>query len=153
MRIPIAPWGMMMNYHPGVPIGEKGIAMFQKYRDRYVGSIAGESLGLLLPRCRDDASGDGQRQDAARNWSKRSRRSCSKRTREKYRKVFGKDLDANPYADVIACLSVGNIVFAPLCGRLGCANDRLRVVGDADVDRARHALGVHARRRPAACGI
>src|SRR5262249_49805185 len=33
----------------------------------------------------------------------------------KYRQVYGKDLDKNPYADVIACLSVGNIVFAPLC--------------------------------------
>ena len=35
---PARNWAMMMNYHNGVPIGEKGIAMFQKYRDRFAGS-------------------------------------------------------------------------------------------------------------------
>ena len=33
-------WAMMMNYHPGQPIGEKGQQLFEKYRDRYLGSIA-----------------------------------------------------------------------------------------------------------------
>lgn len=32
---PSRQWAMMMNYHPGAPIGEKWVALFQKYRDRY----------------------------------------------------------------------------------------------------------------------
>src|SRR5262249_18748648 len=32
---PDRPWAMMMNYHADDPIGDKGIALFQKYRDRY----------------------------------------------------------------------------------------------------------------------
>ena len=61
-------WGMMMNYHPGAKIGDAGIAQFQKYRDRYVGSIAGESLGYFYPaadanegrdRVGDDSAGTG----------------------------------------------------------------------------------------------
>src|SRR5690606_29867469 len=42
-------WAMMMNYHNGAPIGEKGVALLEKYRNRYVGSIAGESLGYFYP--------------------------------------------------------------------------------------------------------
>src|SRR5262245_5664692 len=40
-------WGSMMNYAQDRPIGDKGIEAFLKYRDRYVGSIAGESLGYF----------------------------------------------------------------------------------------------------------
>lgn len=107
-------WGMMMNYHPGVPIGDKGVAAFQKYRDRYVGSIAGESLGYFYP--------DPAKMKAATEDAKTRRQLVEAFTpvslesnREKYRKVFGKDLDANPYQDVIACLSIGNIEAVPLC--------------------------------------
>ena len=39
--------------------------------------------------------------------------------REKYQKVFGRDLDPNPYTDVISCLSVGNIVYVPLTADWG----------------------------------
>jgi len=107
-------WGMMMNYHPGVPIGDKGVAAFQKYRDRYVGSISGESLGYFYP--------DPKVMQAATENAKTRRQLVEAFTpvslesnREKYRKVFGKDLDANPYQDVIACLSIGNIEAVPLC--------------------------------------
>jgi hypothetical protein len=107
-------WAMMMNYHPGKPIGEKGIAMFQKYRDRYVGSIAGESLGYFYPPA-------DQMQAVTEN-AKTRRELVAAFTpltlagnAEKYRAVYGRDLDQNPYQDVISCLSVGNIVFAPLC--------------------------------------
>jgi hypothetical protein len=107
-------WGMMMNYHPGVPIGDKGVAAFRKYRDRYVGSIAGESLGYFYP--------DAAKMKAATENAKSRRQLVEGFTpitlesnREKYRKVFGKDLDANPYQDVIACLSIGNIEAVPLC--------------------------------------
>jgi hypothetical protein len=107
-------WAMMMNYHGGQPIGEAGVALFQKYRDRYVGSISGESLGYFYPAV--DAM-------KAATESARTRRELVQsfvpltlaENAEKYRKVYGRDLDANPYQDVIACLSVGNIAFVPLC--------------------------------------
>jgi len=111
---PGRPWATMMNYHGGARVGDKGVAAFLKYRDRYVGSIAGESLGYFYP--------DGKKmQEATAN--ARTRRQLVEAfaplslecNAEKYRKIYGKDLDKNPYADVIACLSIGNIVFAPLC--------------------------------------
>ena len=65
---------MMMNYHPGAPIGEQGVALFEKYRDRYVGSIAGESLGYFYPdgRRNEGRHGGGARRGGS--WSKPSRR-------------------------------------------------------------------------------
>ncbi len=115
---PGRPWAMMMNYHPGTPVGERGIQMFLRYRDRYVGSISGESLGYFYPK------DDEMRQATA---AARTRRQLVeaftpltlRANAEKYRAVFGKDLDPNPYQDVIACLSVGNIAFAPLCYQWG----------------------------------
>ncbi len=111
-------WAMMMNYHPGRPIGAKGIEAFQKYRARYVGSISGESLGYFYP----DANAMQQATAAAK-----TRRQLVEAftpltlasNADKYRKIYGRDLDQNPYQDVIACLSVGNIAFAPLCGLWG----------------------------------
>lgn len=111
-------WGTMMNYAPDQPIGRKGVEMFQRYRDRYVGAIAGESLGYFYP---DPAA--IQRATAAA----RTRRELVdaftpltlRENAAKYRKIFGQDLDRNPYEDVISCLSVGNIAFAPLCSLWG----------------------------------
>jgi len=115
---PGRPWATMMNYHNGVPVGEKGIAAFQKHRDRYVGSIAGESLGYFYP--------DGKKMQKATEGAKTRRQLVEAfvpltlaSNAEKYRKVYGRDLDKNPYEDVIACLSIGNIVFAPLCADWG----------------------------------
>lgn len=115
---PDRPWAMMMNYHPDNPIGEKGIAAFQKYRDRYVGNIAGESLGYFYP--------DTEKMKAATNGATTRRQLVETfvpvtlaSNREKYQKVFGRDLDANPYTDVISCLSVGNIVYVPLTADWG----------------------------------
>src|SRR5204863_9511010 len=42
-------WGGMMNYAGDKPLGAKGVEAFLKYRDRYVGSIAGESIGYVSP--------------------------------------------------------------------------------------------------------
>jgi hypothetical protein len=39
--------------------------------------------------------------------------------REKYLKVYGKDLDKNHFEDVISCLSVGNIAWMPLLSEWG----------------------------------
>ena len=111
-------WAMMMNYHPGKPIGEKGIQAFLKYRDRFVGSISGESLGYFYP--------DAKAMQQATAGAKTRRQLVDAFTpltlecnAAKYRKVYGRDLDKNPYGDVIACLSVGNIAFAPLCSSWG----------------------------------
>jgi hypothetical protein len=116
-------WAMMMNYHPGKPIGDKGVALYQKYRDRYVGSIAGESLGYFYPPAAEmkAATATAQsRRDLVRAFAPLTLRHNA----EKYRKVYGRDLDKNAYEDVISCLSVGNIAFAPLCSDWGS-----RVVG------------------------
>lgn len=106
-------WGMMMNYHPGVKVGEKGIEQFTKYRDRFVGSISGEDLGYfnIDPKAMQAATAGlttrRQVADAIGTLAKAA-------NAEKYRKVYDRDIDKNPYEDVIACLSVGNIVFMPL---------------------------------------
>jgi hypothetical protein len=111
-------WAMMMNYHPGKPIGDKGVAMFQKYRDRYVGSISGESLGYFYPNAEEMRSATS----AAKTRRQLVDAFAPLTLREnaaKYRNVYGRDLDQNAYQDVIACLSVGNIAFAPLCADWG----------------------------------
>ena len=111
---PGRPWGMMMNYAGDTPIGARGLEAFQKYRDRYVGSIAGESLGYFdvpAPVMQAAVSGADTRRQLAEAISQVSLAANA----AKYRQVFGKDVDANAYADVISCLSVNNIAFAPLC--------------------------------------
>ncbi len=111
-------WAMMMNYHGGAPIGDAGVALFQKYRDRYVGSIAGESLGYFYP--------PADKMQAATANAKTRRQLVAAFTpltlelnAAKYRAVYGKDIDENPYEDVISCLSVGNITYVPLCADWG----------------------------------
>ena len=122
--------------------------MFQKYRDRYVGSIAGESLGYFYstPTKMQAATASGQDAAAARRGVHAAARWS--RTREKYRKVYGTDLDANPYQDVISCLSVGNIVVRaavqPIGARGRSATSRRRPRRSI----LQHAVGLHARRRP-----
>ena len=122
-RNPDRAWAMMMNYHPGKPVGPKGVELLERYRDRYVGSISGESLGYFYPPA-------PQMQAATANAKTRRElvEAFKPLTLEgnaaKYRAVYGKDLDANPYRDVISCLSVGNIAFVPLCADWGA-----RVVG------------------------
>lgn len=111
-------WAMMMNYHNGVPIGEKGITLFQKYRDRFAGSISGESLGYFY------WDANVMRQKTAGAQTRRQLVEAMapymlELNRDKYRKVYGRDLDANPYQDVIPCLSVGNIIAAPLAADWG----------------------------------
>jgi hypothetical protein len=107
-------WAMMMNYIGPKKVDEKGQQLFAKYRDRYVGSIAGESLGYfdVDPKKMQEATANAQtRRQIAEALTTLSLEANA----HKYRQVFGKDCDKNPYADVIACLSVGNITFAPLC--------------------------------------
>ncbi len=99
-------------------MGSSGVALFKKYRDRYVGSIAGESLGYFDPEPADMA---------AATETARTRRELVAAfeplslaaNAAKYRAVYGRDLDANPYADVISCRSIGSLAFAPICFRWG----------------------------------
>src|SRR5689334_6417275 len=110
---PDRPWAQMMNYHGGEPITPAAKENFDKYRDRYVGNIAGESLGYFYPK---DA--DLQAATAAAH----TRRAlvaafsplCLASYAEKYRKVFGADLP-DAYRDVIPCESIGMTAFAPIC--------------------------------------
>jgi len=107
-------WGTMMNYAAETAIGEKGVQLFEKYRDRYVGSIAGESLGYFYvdPKVMMPAT---EKAETRRQVAQAFTPPSLEANRAKYRAVFGRDFDPNPYRDVISCLSVGNIVFAPFC--------------------------------------
>lgn len=111
-------WGMMMNYHPGRPVGEKGIQLFQKYRDRFVGSIAGESHGYfeIDPQAMQAAIAQA---DTRRKLVDAFTPLALAANAAKYRAIYGRDLDANAYLDVISCLSIGNIAFAPICFEWG----------------------------------
>ena len=116
---PGRPWSMMMNYHPGKPIGDKGQALFAKYRDRYVGSISGESVGYFYPKA-DEMKAATANATTRRQLVDAFSPLTLAGNREKYRAVYGKDLDANPYVDVIPCLSVGNIAWEPILSLYGC---------------------------------
>ena len=122
-RNPNRAWAMMMNYHPGKPIGEKGIELFNRYRDRYVGSISGESLGYFYPSA-EQMRGVTEQAKSRRELAQAFTPLLLGSNAEKYRAVYGRDLDPNPYRDVISCMSVGNIAFTPLCADWGA-----RVVG------------------------
>lgn len=110
---PGRPWAMMMNYHNGMPIGDEGLRLFEKYRDRYVGSIAGESLGYFYPPAAEMQAATESAQ-TRRQLVEAFTPLSLEYNAEKYLAIYGQDLDANPYQDVISCLSVGNIAFAPL---------------------------------------
>lgn len=106
-------WATMMNYAGPKKIGDKGIEAFQKYRNRYVGAIAGESLGYFdveAKLMKEKTAAATTRRQLVEAFTPLSVQANA----AKYRAIYGKDLDANAYADVIACLSVGNIVFMPL---------------------------------------
>jgi hypothetical protein len=112
-------WGMMMNYHPDNPIGPKGQEAFAKYRDRYLGAIAGENLGYfnIKPEAMSAATAEATtRRELVEAFSPPTVAANA----QKYRTIFGSDLDPNPFADVISCLSVENIAFAPLLSLWGC---------------------------------
>ena len=111
-------WGMMMNYHPGVKIGDAGVAQFQKYRDRFVGSIAGESLGYFYPEA-PDMKAATEAATTRRGLVSAFEPISLAANNAKYRALYDRDLDANPFADVISCHSVGSLAFAPICFRWG----------------------------------
>jgi hypothetical protein len=113
-RNPQKKWGTMMNYHPGAKVGPAGISMFERYRGRYVGSVAGESLGYFDPNPAEMAAATANsktRRELVSAFAPVSLASNS----AKYRAIYDRDLDANPYADVISCHSIESLAFTPIC--------------------------------------
>jgi hypothetical protein len=106
-------WAMMTNYHPGKPIGEEGQKLFTKYRDRFVGEICGEALSSTYPSV-DALKAATEQAKTRRQLAETFSPVLLKTVAERYNKIYGRDFDQNAYADTISCLSVGNIVFAPL---------------------------------------
>lgn len=105
-------WATLMNYYPDDPLTPAGVENFFKFRDRYVGSIAGEDLGYFYPTPEQQVqavAGTKTRREVA----EAIRRICMEANDAKYRSVFGRDLD-RPYEDVIPCPSAGMIQFASL---------------------------------------
>lgn len=116
-------FGGMMNYYPDDRdvIGPKGAETFARYRDRYVGSISGESLGYYYP------NPDEMRQATANATTRRQLVEAMtpillRENLNKYQKPFpgAYNTPEEAYSDVISCLSVGNITFAPLLADWGC---------------------------------
>ena len=140
-------FGLLLNYHPDNPISAAGKAKFLKYRDRFVGSIAGESLGYFYvkPDVMKAATASAKnRRDLAEAITTTSLASECRQVQDRLRARIGR----TPIAEVIPCQSIGMPAFAPLCYSWGAAHGRLRVVGDHE----RHSLaadGVPARRCPA----
>lgn len=107
-------WAMMMNYAPPKKIDAAGLAAFRKYQDRYVGSVSGENLGYFnidAKVMKEAVSGAKTRRELVAAMTPVTLAANA----DKYRQIYGQDVNANPYADVIACLSIDNIAFAPLC--------------------------------------
>jgi hypothetical protein len=117
-RNPNRKWGTMMNYHPGTKVGPGGISQFERYRNRYVGSVAGESLGYFDPDPKEMAAATNNARTRRELVSAFTPVSLSSNS-AKYRKVYDRDLDANPYADVISCHSIESMSFTPICFQWG----------------------------------
>ncbi len=110
---PDRPWAMMMNYAPDAAVTPEAKANFLKYRDRYVGSIAGESLGYFYipdPEMKAATAKAKTRRELAEVITATSLAANA----AKYKKVFGQDWP-DAYREVIPCPSVGMTAFAPLC--------------------------------------
>jgi hypothetical protein len=115
---PDRPWAMMMNYAPETPLSPAAFENFKKYRDRFVGSIAGEDVSgyVYIPEAEILAATANckTRRQMVEAFLPLDRALYAK----KMKTVFGKDLD-RPYTDVIPCPSVGGLQFFPLCFRDG----------------------------------
>jgi hypothetical protein len=115
---PERPWAMMMNYAPNRAIAAAGVAAYTRYRDRYIGAIAGESLGYFYikkdawPAALEGVTTRRQLADAIS-------RLAQAENAAKYKAVYGRQVDDNPYEHVIPCQSVGMPAFLPLASTWG----------------------------------
>jgi hypothetical protein len=114
-------WGNMQNYFPPKPLTAKAKERWPKYKDRYVGNIAGESLGYF----QDDATFDRagllkamapakSREDVFRILSEKYTAGIAAREKT----LWGQAPD-RPYQFIIPCQSVGMTMFAHACYELG----------------------------------
>ena len=106
-------WGHLLNYHPDRPTTAAGRDNFLKYRDRFVGGIAGENLGYFDVKpdaLKAATAGAGSRRELAEAITK----VCLAASAEKYRTVYGQDWP-DAYREVIPCQSIMMTAFAPLC--------------------------------------
>jgi hypothetical protein len=106
-------WGLLLNYHPDNPISAAGKANFLKYRDRFVGAVAGESIGYFYvkPDVMKAATANAKnRRDLAEAITKTSLEANA----AKYKTVYG-EVWPDAYREVIPCQSIGMPAFAPLC--------------------------------------
>jgi hypothetical protein len=111
-------WALMMNYFPDTPVSDAAKANFLKYRDRFVGNIAGESLGYFYVKPEDMKAAVAKaktRRELVEAFTPPSLASNA----AKYRAVFGKDWPEPYYKEVIPCESIGMTAFAPISYQWG----------------------------------
>jgi hypothetical protein len=110
---PERPWAMMMNYAPNAAVGPAAKENFLKFRDRFVGSIAGESLGYFYPdekTMKAATAGATTRRQLVEAFAPVTLASNA----AKYCAVFGEEWP-DAFREVISCKSIGMTAFAPLC--------------------------------------
>jgi hypothetical protein len=106
-----------MNYAPDVPMTAAAKANFQKYRDRFVGRVAGESLGYFD----GDIKGAPERLGPVktrRQFATEYSKLALEANAAKWQKVFGERLEPN-YREIIPCQSIENPAFTPLAFEWG----------------------------------
>lgn len=112
---PDRPWALMMNYAPDTPVTAGARANFRKYRDRFVGNLAGESLGYFNvdPKAVEAATAKARtRRELAAAYTPLALAANV----AKQRAIFGADWPAEgAYREVIPCQSNGMTGFAALC--------------------------------------
>jgi hypothetical protein len=118
-------WATMMNYKPDTELPAGTADVFLKYRDRYVGSIAGESLGYwdyVNPDFKTPTKDAKTRREMADTlmgaFMDANVKKYQKTYGADYEKVMGKD-PKKAFEEVISCMSVGNIVFMPIMAQMG----------------------------------
>ena len=114
-------WGNMQNYFPPKPLSADAKARWPKYQDRYVGNIAGESLGYF----QDDPTFSRAGLLEAIKPAK-SRDDVLGTLSEKYAAgIAGRETlvwgqaPQRPYQPIIPCQSVGMTMFAHACFEWG----------------------------------
>jgi len=108
-------WALMMNYAPDTPITPAARANFLKYRERFVGNVAGESLGYFQvdPKLVETATAKARtRRDLVAAFTPLAMAANV----AKQRAIFGAEWPAEgAYREVIPCQSNGMTGFASLC--------------------------------------
>ncbi|MGD0093357.1 MAG: hypothetical protein ABSE73_25870, partial [Planctomycetota bacterium] len=105
-------FGNLLNYIGDKPMTPAGkAAFFEKYKDRYVGGIAGEGLGYFGYDEKEVAKLDALA--SRREYLQALGAIYMEGNRKKYQTVFGGELSKvpNPYAYVIPCISAGSIIW------------------------------------------